>query len=105
MARNPASNPTPTPGRSAYPGGVKGNSAQKKVGGTQRRTPTVSMTGAPSSGQRTTGRAVTTNGGGGTGGLPRGQQANPGRQGLPPSGFQTQQGVQPVPGGDEGGYA
>jgi hypothetical protein len=94
MARTPASNPTPTPGRNAYPGGVKGNSALKKRAGSQSRTPTVSMTGAPSSGQRTTGRAATTTGAGTGGGLPRGQQPNPGRQGLPPSGFQTQQGVQ-----------
>jgi hypothetical protein len=98
MARTPASNPTPTPGRSAYPGGVKGNSAKQKRGGSVKRTPTVTAKGGvPSSGQRTTAKAVTTRGGGGTGGLPLGQQASPGRQGLPPSGYESTPNTDPIP--------
>ena|ERR1039458_5705970 len=60
MAKSAASNPTPTPGKNAYPGGVR---ATRKVGGSTRRT-------APApTGRQTRGQALTTHGGQ-TGGTP-----------------------------------
>jgi len=81
---------------------------KRKVGGTQRRS-AGSPAGTPSSGRLTTGRAVTTSGGGGTGGRPETererQDAAQGRvHGQPPSGFKSR-GTEPIPQGDEGGYA
>jgi hypothetical protein len=114
MARG--SNPTPSNSRPAYKGGgvVKGNSAQKKRAGTTQR-PGVRAAGTPSSGVQTRGRAVTTSGGGGTGGRPGAEReaqdrANGTIHGQPSSG-QRDQGTDVAPFSNsraatgEGGYA
>jgi hypothetical protein len=94
---NPASNPTPSSSRSAYPGGgVKSNASQKKRAGSKQR-PSIPATGTPSSGQRTAGRSVTVSAAGTEGGLPLGQQASPGRQGLPPSSYNAPSPTKPIP--------
>ena len=65
---------------------------------------TLPVGGTPSSGRRTTGRAVTTTGAGTEGGLPRGQGA-PGRQGQPPSGYKQPYSVEDGIAGETGGRA
>ncbi|HTZ86486.1 MAG TPA: hypothetical protein VMB05_07445 [Solirubrobacteraceae bacterium] len=83
---------------------MKGNSALKKRAGTTQRGGRPAA-GTPSSGRRTTARSVTTQGGGGTGGLPFGQQSKPGRQGQPPSGYSQPYSVEDGIAGETGGRA
>jgi hypothetical protein len=65
---NPLSNPTPSSSQSAYPGGVKGNSAQKKRAGTTQRL-SIPVGGG------TRGKSVTMTGVGTEGGTPEAGRA------------------------------
>jgi hypothetical protein len=90
----PASNPVPRSDTNAYPGGVK---TSRKVGGSRKR-PSKPAT-EPST---TRGKAVTTTGGGGTGGTPgAGREAQDKARGTvhgqPKSGNKVFPGTDPIP--------
>jgi hypothetical protein len=90
---NPASNPSPSSSTPAYPGGVK---ATRRVAGSVKR-PSI-----PATEPGTRGRAVTTRGGGGTGGTPEAGRkaqdaANGTVHGQPRTGYNDGDNLDPIP--------